>query len=298
MLLVRTGCRVAGTGAGRRTLVAGERLLTTAPVLAQLGRSDRRSSVCSPPTRMVSLQATADQETQQGGLGEDVVEVDVGVDLPPAQHTRVKTAEFVKSSVQLGQCPREDVQCPEFAVIGRSNVGKSSLINMLTGVKNLAMISKTPGKTTCINHFHINKDLGKRGAWYLVDLPGYGYAQRAKKDRLEWNAFTRDYFLDRKTLAHVLLLVDASIPPTPIDLDCADWLANSEVPFAIVFTKIDKRKKKCPSPQANMDAFKAEMLKDWEHLPPVLTTSSTTGAGKGDLLNYIAQLREFFKANH
>jgi len=244
-----------------------------------------------------SVAEEAAEAAPRGGGGEEVEEVS-GVDLPPATFTKVKAAEFVKSSVQLAQCPKEDMNTPEFAVIGRSNVGKSSLINSLTGVKNLAMISKTPGKTTCINHFHVNKDLGKRGAWYLVDLPGYGYAKRAKTNRLEWNSFTRDYFLQRKSLANVLLLVDASIPPQPIDLDCADWLANSEIPFAIVFTKIDKRKKKSPSPAANMEKFQQELLTEWEHLPPVLTTSSVTGAGRLELLNYIAQLREFFKASH
>jgi len=223
------------------------------------------------------------------------LEEEEAFDLPPPTHTKVKTAEFVKSSVEVKQCPKEDLKIPEFAVIGRSNVGKSSLINLLTNKKGLAMISKTPGKTRCINHFVVNKHLGQSGAWYLVDLPGYGYAKTAKEDRLGWNKFTRDYFLQRRSLANVLLLIDASIPPTKIDTGCADWLAESQVPFAIVFTKTDKRKKRCPSPEENMKAFQDELLKTWDHLPPVIATSAEKGTGRGELLSYIAQLREFFK---
>ncbi|KAK9833597.1 hypothetical protein WJX84_010058 [Apatococcus fuscideae] len=205
------------------------------------------------------------------------------VELPKASHTKVKTAEYVGSAVKLTQCPPPKL--PEFAIIGRSNVGKSSLINMLTGRASLALTSKTPGKTQCINHFIINK------TWYLVDLPGYGYAKRAKTSRLEWNEFTKEYFLKRESLAMVLLLVDGSIPPQAIDLECAMWLAESEVPFTLVFTKIDKRKKKLPSPAANIKEFCDKLLEEFRDLPMVIKTSAIKATGRLELLGFIAQLR-------
>lgn len=210
--------------------------------------------------------------------------------LPAPTFTRVKTADFVKSSTAVKDCP--PAKHPEFAVIGRSNVGKSSLINMLTGKKSLAQISKTPGKTKCINHFIINS------TWYLVDLPGYGYAKRSKETRLEWNNFTKDYLLNRDTLANVLLLIDASIPPTEIDLQCANWLASSQVPFTIVFTKLDKKKKGVPTPKENMKAFQNTMLKDWEHLPFTLETSSLKDMGRQELLSHVASLRALWQQEH
>ncbi|KAL6777565.1 ENGB1 [Auxenochlorella protothecoides x Auxenochlorella symbiontica] len=139
----------------------------------------------------------------------------------PAAHSRVKSATFVKSSVTVDQCPH--ATHPEFAVIGRSNVGKSSLINMLTKRTSLAMVSKTPGKTRCINHFLINN------SWYLVDLPGYGYAKTSKANVKLWNDFTREYFVNRETLVAVLLLVDASIPPRDLDVEAAAWFASADV---------------------------------------------------------------------
>lgn len=196
----------------------------------------------------------------------------------------------MKSSTTLDSCP--PAVLPEFAVIGRSNVGKSSLINMLTGQKALALVSKTPGKTTCINHFLINNN------WHLVDLPGYGYAKRSRTSRVEWRIFTQKYFLERPTLAAVLLLVDASIPPQPADLDAADWLGNAQVPFTIVFTKTDKKKKKTSTAMQNIAAFKKEMLAEWENLPPLLSTSCKSNTGKGELLAHIAQLRDEFRAEH
>lgn len=213
------------------------------------------------------------------------------VALPPPTNVKVKSAEFVKSSVTLEQCPKPSY--PEFAVIGRSNVGKSSLINMLTGRKSLAMVSKTPGKTVCINHFLINR------SWYLVDLPGYGYAKRSKEKIMEWNKFTRQYFTERETLANVMLLVDASVPPQDVDLQSAAWLGDSEVPFTLVFTKVDKRKKRAPPPSENIKEFQRLLLADWDGLPPVLVTSSATGYGKPELLQHISQMRQFFnKAHH
>lgn len=212
-----------------------------------------------------------------------------GIVLPRAHNARVRTAEFIKSSVSVKDCPNTGF--PEFAIIGRSNVGKSSLINLLTGRNSLAMVSKTPGKTRCINHFLIN------GSWYLVDLPGYGYARTSKDNVLMWNKFTREYFVERDTLATVMLLVDASIPPMGLDLACAAWLAEAEVPVTVVYTKTDKRKKGVAPPAENIAAFEGQLLQSFEHLPPTVATSSKTGAGKSQLLAHISQLRALFNAN-
>lgn len=201
---------------------------------------------------------------------------------------RVQSAEFVKSSVKLSQCPPPTL--PEIAVIGRSNVGKSSLINTITNRKQLALVSKTPGKTVCINHFIINKD------WYLVDLPGYGFAKRSKTERFEWLDFTKDYFLHRETLANVLLLVDCSIPPQQIDIDCADWMGEHKVPLSIVFTKCDKRKKKAPTHSENITLFRDMMRESWENLPPMLITSSVKGTGKQELLSHLGRVRQYWKS--
>eukprot|EP00887_Chlorella_sp_A99_P005181 scaffold1.g5181.t1 len=210
--------------------------------------------------------------------------------LPPARHTRVRSAEFVKSSVSVAQCP--PARHPEFAVIGRSNVGKSSLINMLTGRASLAMVSKTPGKTRCINHFVIND------SWYLVDLPGYGYARASKDAVVSWNSFTRGYFAERESLASVLLLVDASIPPMPLDVACAEWFDRAQLPYSVVFTKADKRKKGTPPAEENMAAFEQELAAVVEHLPPFLVTSSRSGRGRGEVLAHVAQLRELYNRTH
>ncbi|PRW58204.1 GTP-binding protein [Chlorella sorokiniana] len=241
-----------------------------------------------------------EEEQQQAGSATDTatpaaaaaaVEQVVEVALPPPRGVRVKTAEFIKSSVNVEQCPPP--RFPEFAVIGRSNVGKSSLINMLTGRSSLAMVSKTPGKTRCINHFLIN------GSWYLVDLPGYGYARTSKGNVLEWNRFTREYFAERETLVTVLLLIDASIPPMPLDISCAAWFAEAEIPFTVVFTKLDKRKKGSPPAEENIAAFEAAVADACGYVPPTLLTSSRSGQGRNELLAHVAQLREFFtKQNH
>ena len=204
--------------------------------------------------------------------------------LPPPTNTKVKTAAYISSAVDLKGCPKP--VHPEFAIIGRSNVGKSSLINMLTNTKNLALVSKQPGKTKCINHFLINNN------WYLVDLPWYWYAKVAKDMRLTWNNFTKRYFVERETLVNVMLLVDASIKPTAIDIECANWLGDAQVPFIIVFTKVDKSKKGIASPVENMEAFKRILLEDWDYLPPCIATSSRQGKGKGQLLALLAQLRD------
>ncbi|KAI7841072.1 hypothetical protein COHA_005300 [Chlorella ohadii] len=240
-----------------------------------------------------------EEEAQQTGSAADAAssaaapeqEQAVEIVLPPPRGVRVKTAEFIKSSVNVEQCPPP--RFPEFAVIGRSNVGKSSLINMLTGRSSLAMVSKTPGKTRCINHFLIN------GSWYLVDLPGYGYARTSKGNVLEWNRFTREYFAERETLVTVLLLVDASIPPMPLDISCAAWFAEAEVPFTVVFTKLDKRKKGTPPAEENIAAFEAAVADACGYMPPSILTSSKSGQGRNELLAHVAQLRDFFtKQNH
>jgi len=201
---------------------------------------------------------------------------------------KVKAAEFIKSSVNVAGCP--PAIYPEFAVIGRSNVGKSSLINLLTGRNALAMVSKTPGKTKCINHFLINN------SWYLVDLPGYGYAKTSKENVMGWNKFTREYFLQRETLVMVFLLVDASIPPMDLDVACASWFGESEIPFTTVFTKLDKRKKGCPGAEENISEFEQRLLETWEELPPKILTSAKTGHGKNELLQHIAQCRAIYNA--
>lgn len=202
------------------------------------------------------------------------------------KNAKVTSAEFIKSSVSVEACPPPIY--PEFAVIGRSNVGKSSLINLITGRNSLAMVSKTPGKTKCINHFFISK------SWYLVDLPGYSYAKTSRENIMAWNTFTREYFSTRETLVNVFLLVDATIPPMDIDINCASWFGESEMPFTIVYTKLDKRKKGCPPPEENIAAFEQRLLEHFEELPRCIRTSSKAGLGKNDLLNYIAEMRAVY----
>lgn len=197
----------------------------------------------------------------------------------------MKKAVFVGSAVDLRGCPPDGKFC-EFAVIGRSNVGKSSLINMLVGSDKLARVSKEPGMTKTINHYLINE------SWYLVDLPGYGYASASKGTQGAWLGFTKEYFLKRDALVAVLLLVDASIPPQPIDLECADWLAASQVPFSVVFTKVDAKKKSGPTPAQNMSAFKKGMLEEWASLPSCFETSSKEGKGRSEVLGFLASLRQ------
>jgi GTP-binding protein len=204
--------------------------------------------------------------------------------LPPGDFSRVRTAVFVGSAVDLRGCP-PDGRRPEFALIGRSNVGKSSLLNMLAGRAGLARESKEPGMTQTINHYLIND------SWHLVDLPGYGYAKTSKATQGAWLGFTKQYFLKRDSLVAVLLLIDATLPPQKIDLDCANWLAASEVPFAVVFTKADARKKGGPPPAQNVAAFQAALAEEWASLPACFLTSARDGTGKTELLAYLASLR-------
>lgn len=230
--------------------------------------------------------STAQEELVDQPKCSDDANVAAKAMLPPARNVRVHTATFVKSSVSVKDCP--PAVFPEFAVIGRSNVGKSSLINLLTGRSSLALVSKTPGKTRCINHFLINR------SWYLVDLPGYGYAKTSKQNIMGWNKFTREYFLERETLVTVLLLIDASIPPMELDLACANWLAEAKVPYTLVYTKVDKRKKGVPPASENIEAFENRLSEAWDTLPTAVATSSRSGMGKSELLAHIARLRGLY----
>ncbi|EFJ45466.1 hypothetical protein VOLCADRAFT_82197 [Volvox carteri f. nagariensis] len=223
------------------------------------------------------------------GDDDEVAFPEIQFNLPNPTNVKVKTAEYLQSCVTVSDCPTP--RFPEFAVIGRSNVGKSSLINMLTGRKDLALVSKQPGKTKCINHFLIN------GSWYFVDLPGYGFAKVGVQGRQQFDTFTREYFKTRPNLAMVFLLVDASIPPQKIDLEYANWLTDNEVPFTLVFTKVDKRRKGVSSSacDSHVTAFKRALLQDLAFLPPSVLTSCAKGLGRGEMLNFIARLRVAFE---
>ena len=191
-------------------------------------------------------------------------------------------ATYLISSPSYDQCPKPDKF--EIAFIGRSNVGKSSLINMLSGRKNLAKTSGKPGKTQLINHFLIDD------SWYLVDLPGYGYAKTSKKNRDAWALMIEDYLVHRESLQIVFVLIDSRLDPQKIDLEFITWLGENGVPFALVFTKADKQS--VNKGQQNMAKFKRVMKKDWAELPPFFLTSSETGLGKEQLTSYIQSLLE------
>ena len=189
----------------------------------------------------------------------------------------IKSAEFVISNSRVEKCPTTGL--PEYAFIGRSNVGKSSLINMLTARKGLAMTSQKPGKTQLINHFIIND------AWYLVDLPGYGYARLGKDSRDSLRRMIEDYVLERKELVLLFVLLDCRHEPQKIDLEFIQWLGEEGVPFALVFTKADKLSKGRLA--ANVEAYKAKLHEEWEELPPIFVTSSEQQLGRDELLSYI-----------
>ncbi|TKY74589.1 GTP-binding protein [Spatholobus suberectus] len=206
-----------------------------------------------------------------------------------ANDAQVLQAEFVKSSVRTEDCPSDGL--PEFALVGRSNVGKSSLLNSLVRRKKLALTSKKPGKTQCINHFRIND------SWYLVDLPGYGYASAPQELRMDWEKFTKDYFLNRSTLVSVFLLIDASIPAKKIDLDYASWLGQNQIPMTLIFTKCDKRKKKKNGgkrPEENVNDFQNLIRGFFQSVPPWIMTSSVTNEGRDEILLHMAQLRNYW----
>ena len=190
---------------------------------------------------------------------------------------KIQSAEFLISNSRADQCPQTDK--PEYAFIGRSNVGKSSLINMLTDRKALAMTSSTPGKTMLINHFVINDE------WYLVDLPGYGYAQRGRREVDKLKKLIEHYVLDREQLTCLFVLIDSRLTPQKIDLEFIRFLGEHGVPFGIIFTKADKPKR--GELKKNVDRFLATLQEEWEELPPYFITSSGTGLGREAFLDYI-----------
>ena len=192
----------------------------------------------------------------------------------------IKTANYILSYVDWKKCPKSDF--PEYAFIGRSNVGKSSLINMITKRKALAKVSNTPGKTQCINFFDINND------WHLVDLPGYGYAKTSKSNRTKWMRMIKDYMQNREALTMVFQLIDSRITPQKNDLEFINWMGSKGIPFAIVYTKNDYPKKN----KNNRKAFEKELLKSWEELPLSFITSSSKNVGGDQILNYIETVNE------
>ena len=192
----------------------------------------------------------------------------------------IREARFVVSNTDYQKCPRPDK--PEFAFIGRSNVGKSSLINMLTGRKNLAKISGKPGKTQLINHFLIDQ------SWYLVDLPGYGYAKTSKAKRSEWSRMIEEYLLNRPNLQVVFVLIDSRLPPQNIDLEFINWLGEQGIPLALLFTKADKQS--VNKTQAAVAKFKKTLLQNWAEIPTWFITSAENGTGKEELTAYIQDL--------
>lgn len=192
----------------------------------------------------------------------------------------VNTARFVISNTSVEKCPSD--RRHEYAFIGRSNVGKSSLINMLTGNKSLAMTSSTPGKTMLINHFLVNDE------WYIVDLPGYGYAQRSKESRAKLEQMIKNYVLNREQMTNLFVLIDGRHKPQRIDMEFMDWLGENEVPFSIVFTKLDKMSS--TAAKKAVEVYCAELLEHWEALPPIFMTSSVDKRGRNELLDYIEEM--------
>ena len=190
---------------------------------------------------------------------------------------KIKSAEFLVSNQDVAKCPQNKI--PEYTFIGRSNVGKSSLINMLTSRKSLAKTSGKPGKTQLINHFIINN------AWYLVDLPGYGYAKVSKSSKRIFQKFITEYFEQRKQLIAAFVLIDIRHKPQIIDLNFMEWLGSNQIPFAIIFTKVDKLKPK--NVDEYLTSYKDILLETWEELPQYFVTSSSKSIGKKDLLSYI-----------
>ncbi|MBQ9704566.1 MAG: YihA family ribosome biogenesis GTP-binding protein [Paludibacteraceae bacterium] len=194
-------------------------------------------------------------------------------------------ASYLISSPDVAQCPQHDL--PEYAFIGRSNVGKSSLINMLTAHPKLAKTSQKPGKTLLINHFSINDE---KGTWRLVDLPGYGFAQAGKTQREKLRRMIERYCLLREPLVSLFVLLDCRLEAQQIDLDFMNWLGENEIPFAMVFTKADKISK--GKLQENVEAYKQKMLETWVELPPIFITSAAKNTGREELLHYIEGLNQ------
>lgn len=194
----------------------------------------------------------------------------------------IKSAVFITSNTHYENCPEPNK--PEYAFIGRSNVGKSSLINMLTSQNKLAKVSGKPGKTQLINHFLIDEQ------WYLVDLPGYGWAKVSKEKRGEWGPMTKNYLINRKNLQCVFVLVDSRLEPQAIDIEFIHWVGTNNIPFAIVFTKSDKQSPN--KTQKNIAGFKRRMLQDWEEMPQYFITSAVSSLGKDNLIQFIRHINQ------
>jgi GTP-binding protein len=191
-----------------------------------------------------------------------------------------RRAAFVISAADVTGCPQP--RLPEYAFFGRSNVGKSSLINMITGVKNLARTSATPGKTQLLNYYSVDED-----TWYLVDLPGYGYAKVSKKSRRNWEKIIREYLVQRTSLIYTFILVDTRHDPQNSDLELINWMGEQGLPFCMVFTKADKISRKAV--KRNVDVYKNVLSEKWEELPPIFITSSHSGEGKAEINSFIEQ---------
>ena len=197
----------------------------------------------------------------------------------------IKSARFIISNTQIEKCPQDGL--PEYAFIGRSNVGKSSLINMLTKKPKLAMTSATPGKTLLINHFLVNKE------WYLVDLPGYGYAARGKKQVDKIQKIIEDYVLEREQMTNLFVLIDIRLEAQKIDMEFFEWLGENGVPFSIIFTKADKLS--AGKAKSNVDAYLNKLSEQWEELPPVFISSSEKKTGRTEILDYIESINQSLK---
>ena len=201
----------------------------------------------------------------------------------------IQSVSFIKSSAHPRECPPMDR--PEYAFIGRSNVGKSSLINMIVGRLSMAKISSTPGKTQLINHFEINSEK-KDESWYLTDLPGFGYAKVSKKDRVKWERTSKQFLEGRTNLMCTMMLVDSRLKAQKVDLDFMAYLGETGLPFVIVFTKVDKLNK---TERSNfLSGYTEVMLKQWSKMPPVFITSSETKEGREELLNFFEQTNSLF----
>ena len=197
----------------------------------------------------------------------------------------IKSAQFVISNTDIAKCPAPAL--PEYAFIGRSNVGKSSLINMLVDRRDMAKTSGKPGKTQLINHFVVNDN------WYLVDLPGYGYAQVSKNKRENWEKFISNYILERENLMCLFVLVDSRLSPQKVDLEFMDWLGENNIPFVMVFTKMDKLSK--TKTANNIHNYKEEMGNSWDELPPCFYTSAEKKEGRKEILDFITDTNKLFK---
>ncbi len=200
----------------------------------------------------------------------------------------INSAEFIISNTDVKKCPTGTL--PEYAFIGRSNVGKSSLINMLTGRNKLALTSSTPGKTMLINHFLINN------SWYIVDLPGYGYARRGHKGQNQIRTVIEDYILEREQMTNLFVLIDSRHEPQKIDIEFMEWLGENGIPFSIVFTKADKLKGGRLG--NNVNAYIREMKKQWEEIPPYFISSSESKLGKNEILKYIEEINKSLSQNN